>query len=168
MASQLAVRIIEAVRLLHRLGYGGVRVLPGMNASGTAWRIVIFNVTEWDNASQFGAPFEPRESCLYSTAANDVFNNHIQFPSDVSCTTVAEAILAEMPSLQRTALSATGNEEYVRWYAHLASQVHGLSDLPIAYADYFDNTEGWAIGWRSRQQISHPPAYIAVAEGTSN
>ncbi|WP_334122355.1 hypothetical protein [Glutamicibacter sp.] len=168
MASQLAVRIIEAVRLLHRMGYAGLRVVPGMNASGTAWRIVIFNVTEWDNASQFGAPFEPRESCLYSTAANDVFNNHIQFPSDVSCTTVAEAILAEMPSLQRTALSATGNEEYVRWYAQLASQVHGLSDLPIAHADYFDNTEGWAIGWGSRQRIPHPPTYIAMAEEAPN
>jgi len=167
MASQLAVRIIEAVRLLHCMGYGGLRVVPGMNASGTAWRIVIFNVTEWDNDSQFGAPFEPRESCLYSTAAKDVFNNHVQFPSDVSCTTVAEALLAEMPSLQRTALRATGNEEYVCWYAQLASQVHGLSDLPIAYADYFDDTDGWAIGWGSRQRIPHPPTYIAVAEEAS-
>lgn len=167
MASQLAVRIIEAVRLLHRMGYAGLRVVPGMNTSGTAWRIVIFNVTEWDNTSQFGAPFEPRESCLYSTAANDVFNHHIQFPGDVSCTTVAEAILTEMPSLQRTALSTTGNEEYVHWYEQLASQVQELSDLPIAYADYFDDTDGWAIGWGSRQRIPHPPTYIAVAEEAS-
>ena len=164
MDSQLAIRIIEAVRLLHRLGYGGLRILPGINASGTAWRIIIFNVTEWDFEGKYGSPFEANESCRYSTAGDNVFNGDIQFPEDVSHVRVAEAILGGMPSLQRTPLSQTGNEEYVRWYAQLASQVHALTDLPVAYADYFDDSEGWEIGWGTGRRIPHPPVHVPVIE----
>ncbi|UYQ78196.1 hypothetical protein OF385_03280 [Glutamicibacter sp. JL.03c] len=163
MESLLPIRIIEAVRLLHRLGYAGVRILPGINASGSAWRIVIFNVNEWDKSEPYGGPYMAKESCLYSTADRNIFNNHFQFPEDVSHVSVAEAILEGMPSLQRTALSQTGNGEYVHWYAQLASQVNTLADLPVAYADYFDDTDGWEIGWGSKRRISHPPAYTPTS-----
>ncbi|MEV7644483.1 MULTISPECIES: hypothetical protein [Actinomycetes] len=159
MDSQLAVRIIEAVRLLHSLGYRGLRILPGINASGTAWRIAVFNVTEWRADDRFGGPFLARESCLYSTADENVFNQKIQFPHDVSHVNVAEAILIGMPSLQRSSMEDTGNREYVQWYAQLAARVNQLTDLPVAYADYFDDTEGWEIGWGSEQRFPHPPAY---------
>ncbi|WP_146112262.1 hypothetical protein [Arthrobacter sp. MYb222] len=160
MDSQLAVRAIEAVRLLHRLGYLGLRILPGINASGTAWRIAIFNVTEWRADDPFGGPFLARERCLYSTADENAFNQEIQFPRDVSHVSVAEAILDGMPSLQRSSMEETGNREYVHWYAQLASLVNQLSDLPVAYANYFDDTEGWEMGWGSKQRFPHPPAYV--------
>lgn len=159
MDSQLPLRILEAVGLLHRLGYLGLRILPGINASGTAWRIIISNVTEWKPDLKYGDPHSAEESCLYSTAAENVFNNDVQFPEDVSRVSVAEAILETMPSLQRSAPEETGNLDYVRWYAQLLSQVTKLSELPVAYADCFDDSEGWELGWGSDRRFPAPPHY---------
>ncbi|EMQ98445.1 hypothetical protein ADIAG_02466 [Paeniglutamicibacter gangotriensis Lz1y] len=161
METQLPLRILEAVRLLHRLGYRGLRILPGLNASGTAWRIVIFNVTEWNADDEFGAAFEASESCLYSTAADNIFNDSVQFPVDVSHVEVAEAVLEAMPSLQRRSLAETGNSDYVGWYAQLMSQVHQLSDLPVAYADWYDPPDGWELGtdMNCERLFPKPPHY---------
>lgn len=157
MDSVLPLRIVEAIGLLHRLGYAGVRMLPGINSSGTAWRIIIFNVEEWDHEDEYGAPYMATESCVYSTAGENVFNNDVQFPADVSHIDVAEAILDALPSLQRSALSHNGNKEYVNWYRQLQSQIKTLQDLPVAYADYFDDSEGWELGWGSQHRFPKPP-----------
>lgn len=157
---QMPLRILEAVRLLHRMGYLGVRILPGMNASGSAWRIIIFNVVEWDPEDEFGNPYLAEESSVYSTADDYVFNNEIQFPSDVTHVAVAEAILESMPSLQRTTPEQTGNQEYASWYAQLLSQVHNVRELPVAYADYFDDSRGWELGWGSKHFFPRPPEYV--------
>lgn len=141
------------------MGYLGLRILPGINASGTAWRIVISNVTEWKPGLKYGDPYSAEESCRYSTAAENLFNNDVQFPEDVSRVSVAEAILEAMPSLQRSASEETGNLDYVRWYAQLLSQVTKLSELPVAYADYFDDSEGWELGWGSDRRFPAPPSY---------
>ncbi len=164
MDSQLPLRILEAVGLLHRLGYYGLRVLPGINASGTAWRIVIFNVTEWNFEDEFGDPYNAEERCLYSTADQNVFNNDVQFPEDVSHVSVAEAILEAMPSLQRSTRQESGNQQYTSWYAMLMSQVHGLTDLPVAYADYFDESLGWELGWGSTRRVPQPPKHLPAPE----
>lgn len=164
MDSQLPLRTLEAVGLLHRLGYLGLRILPGINASGTAWRIVIFNVTEWNPNDKFGDPHNASENCVYSTAGVNVFNNNVQFPEDVSHVGVAEAILAALPSLQRSTPDETGNLDYVRWYAQLLSQVTHLSELPVAYADYFDDAEGWELGWGSDRRFQAPPRYVPELE----
>lgn len=160
MDSQLPLRILEAVGLLHRLGYLGLRILPGINASGTAWRIVIFNVTGWNPEDKIGDPHNASETCLYTTAGGNVFNNDVQFPEDVSRISVAEAILAALPSLQRSTPGETGNLDYVRWYAQLLSQVTRLSELPVAYADYFEDAEGWELGWGSGRRFQAPPRYL--------
>lgn len=160
MDSQLPLRILEAIGLLHRLGYLGLRILPGINASGTAWRIIIFNVIEWNAEDKFGDPHNASESCVYTTAGVNVFNNDVQFPEDVSHVGVAEAILEAMPSLQRSTPGETGNLDYVRWYAQLLSQVTRLDELPVAYADYFDDSEGWELGWGSDRRFPAPPRYL--------
>lgn len=72
---------------------------------------------------------------------------------------MAEEILKAMPSLQRTTLDETGNQAYVLWYAMLCSQIRDLRDLPIAYADYFDDSEGWELGWGSKRRVRTPPVY---------
>ena len=59
---QMPLRILEAVRRLHRVGYLGVRILPGINASGSAWRIIIFSVVEWDPEDEFGNHYLAEES----------------------------------------------------------------------------------------------------------
>ncbi|PJJ42956.1 hypothetical protein ATK23_0116 [Glutamicibacter mysorens] len=83
----------------------------------------------------------------------------MQFPEDVSRVSVAEAILEALPSLQRSTQGETGNLDYVRWYAQLLSQVTRLDELPVAYADYFDDSEGWELGWGSDRRFPAPPSY---------
>ena len=41
LARATPVRILQAVRLLHALGYHRLRVLPGMSASGMHWRVTL-------------------------------------------------------------------------------------------------------------------------------
>ena len=43
MDFKVPLLILQAVHHLHRQGFGSLRIHPGMNASGTAWRITIFN-----------------------------------------------------------------------------------------------------------------------------
>ncbi|MER8026878.1 hypothetical protein SLW73_17110 [Glutamicibacter protophormiae] len=167
MDPQLPLRILEAVRLLHRLGYRGLRILPGLNASGTAWRIIVFNVTEWRTGDEFGAPYDEKESCRYSTADENVFNESIQFPADVSHIDVAEAIIDAMPSLKRSGFEETGNRAYMDWYSQLMSQVSKLTDLPIAYSDYGDFDEAWGLGLGTGRYFPKPPKYTPEPQLTS-
>ena len=157
MASVLPLRIVEAIGLLHRLGYAGLRMLPEFNASDTVWQIIIFNVEEWDPEDEYGDPHSATESCVYSTACENIFNNGVQFPADVSHIDVAEAILDAIPSLQRSPLSHNGNREYVNWYRQLQSQIKTMQDLPVAHADDFDNSEGWELGWGTKHIFPKPP-----------
>ena len=105
-------------------------------------------------------PLSGRGIQLYSTADDYVFNIEIQFPADVTHVAVAEAILESMPSLQRTTPEQTGNQEYASWYAQLISQVHNVRDLPVAYADYFDDSKGWELGWGTKHFFPRPPDYV--------
>lgn len=168
MGSHLSLKILEAVGILHRLGYRGLRILPGLNAAGLAWRVEIFNVTEWNADDEFGAPFNAAENCLYSTASENTFSASIRFPHDVSLVEVAEAILEAMPSLQRTSLSETGNRDYVNWYARLMGQVHQLTDLPVAYADWHQKPDGWELGtdMSGERTFPGPPLYVPENQGT--
>lgn len=169
MDSHLSLKILEAVRLLHRLGYGGLRIIPGLSATGHAWRIIIFNVTEWNADDEYGDPFGAAESCLYSTASENDFNGKVRFPHETSPVDVAEAILAAMPSPQRSSLNETGNHDYVSWYAQLMRRVHRVTDLPVAYADWHQKPEGWALGtdMSGERIFPGPPLYVPESQGSA-
>ena len=67
---------------------------------------------------------------------------------------VADIILSAMPQAQ----TAYPDPEYARWYDELMRLVERHNSLPIAYADYFDSSLGWEIGWGSGIRHKHPPA----------
>ncbi len=71
---------------------------------------------------------------------------------------VAEMIQAGLPSLRLT----TSQTNYVRWYAGLLEQVHTFDAVPVAYADYFDVSKGWELGWGSRRFYPEPPGQSAA------
>lgn len=156
METGLPIRIMEAVGLLHCQGYGSLRILPGMNASGTAWRISIFDdtaVTDPEsNPDPDPDPDEGAECIYYSSAGFNEFNG-TEFNRSVEADQVARLILSGLPGLQM----ATGRLDYVRWYAGLIDRVESLEDLPVAYADYFDSSKGWELGWCSGRFFPEPP-----------
>lgn len=63
---------------------------------------------------------------------------------------VAELILNELPEAAPT----NDDPAYVAWFADLMRLVEQFQLPPVAYADYFDASAGWEIGWGSG--IRHP------------
>ena len=136
--------------MLHRRGYHRVRAFPGVSASGLYWRVTIAHVgaAPGDQAHQL----HEQPTLRYSTGAFTEFAG-----GDVTVTTspdtVADLILAALPGI-----APTGDDPaYVAWYADLMRHVERAGRPPVAYADYFDDTAGWEIGWGSGVRHPHPP-----------
>lgn len=150
-------RILEGVRALHERGYHEIRVLPGMSPSGMHWRVSIarrsnqlvddgyLGLRDWDAAIN------------YTTGAGIEFAGSFVTPT-TTADDVADMILAALPGLK----PAADDAEYVAWYAGLlrlmGARPNPDGPLPIAYADYFDEREGWEIGWGSGVRYPHPPS----------
>jgi len=159
MEFNLPVRILEAVGVLHQAGFGSLRVHPGMNASGTAWRVTVFEeppVSGPGLATGQGSG-DGDERIGYSSASHNEFMG-VEVQADRDAHHVAALIRAGLPSLRVT----TSDSEYVRWFAGLLNQVRTFDDLPVAYADYFDVSKGWEIGWCSRRYYPQPPGQAAL------
>lgn len=153
LAQSTPVRILQGVRVLHQRGYHAVRVLPGMSASGLHWRVA---VTTADNMSVEGGHLHVCDHngvIFYSTAGLTAFAG-----AEVTVTTgpetVADLILAALPGTAPTA----DDPEYLAWFDDLMRLVDQHGTVPIAYADYFDDTAGWEVGWGSGLRHPHPPA----------
>lgn len=143
--AQLAVwtpiRLLQGVTALHQRGYHRLRILPGMSPSGMYWRLTITNS---DNLiDDVGCPYVVNfDTALhYSTGGLTEFAG-----GEVTVTTrpeaVADLILNELPEIAPT----YDDPGYVSWHADLLRLVEQSRRLPIAYAEYFDVSEGWEIG----------------------
>lgn len=146
------IRILQGVQVLHQRGYHRVRILPGVSPSGMHWRIAITSadnlidgddyphVTNWDAALKYST------GGLTEFAGGEV---SVATPPE----TVADLILRAMPGRASTGSDPT----YVSWFADLLRRVESTGQLPIAYADYFDASEGWEIGWGTGIRHPRPP-----------
>ena len=153
LARATPLRILQGVRVLHERGYDGVRILPGMSASGMHWRV---SVTASDNLHDTDGHADLREwdrAINYTTGAGTEFAGG-QVTVTTSAETVADIVLSALPTLS----ADSRDPGYVRWYDELMQLVERDGALPIAYADYFEDAEGWEIGWGSGIRHPHPPA----------
>ncbi|WP_137843778.1 O-acetyl-ADP-ribose deacetylase [Microbacterium sp. 2FI] len=140
LATAPAVRILQAVRVLHERGYHRVRIHPGMSASGMYWR------------TQAGDLADPRAQVAYTTGAvNEFLGRHVDALTPRA--ELADAMLAAMPTLEPLA----DDPAYVAWYAGLLARVEQTYGRPISYADYFDDSLGWEIGWCTDDRYPAPP-----------
>ncbi|UDF14611.1 macro domain-containing protein [Antiquaquibacter oligotrophicus] len=131
------LRILQAVRVLHERGYETVRIHPGMSPSGMYWRgMLVAGDTE----------------LLGYTTGNgaDVAG------MDVTAATTPDALADHLLTLA-PGLTPEPNPRYTEWYRGLLERVEEEYALPIAFADYFDASEGWEIGWGSGVRVPHPP-----------
>ena len=156
MDFKVPLLILQAVHYLHRQGFGSLRIHPGMNASGTAWRITIFNAFE-NPQSDSGEWFDPEPddeaNCLRYSSAGWYEFAETEVDDDTAVEKIALLILAHLPAPR-----ATGSDtRYVRWYDSLMEHVRSMADLPVAYADYMDHDRGWEIGWGSGRRHPAPP-----------
>ncbi|PND54176.1 O-acetyl-ADP-ribose deacetylase [Mycobacterium sp. ENV421] len=145
------IRILQGVRALHERGYDGVRVLPGMSPSGMYWRVTITTVDNMDpGGGEYLSDYEA--AVTYTSGGLTEFAG-----TEVTVTTnpeiVAGIILSALPKLATTA----DDPAYVAWYAGLVQLVERTGELPVAYDEYFDGTEGWEVGWGGDIRYPHPP-----------
>lgn len=146
------IRILQGVQVLHQRGYHRVRILPGVSPSGMHWRVAIasaYNLIDGD-----GSPRVINYDAVlaYSTGGLTEFAGgeaSVATPPE----TVADLILRALPERAPTGSDPT----YVSWFADLLRRVESSGQLPIAYADYFDVSEGWEIGWGTGIRHPRPP-----------
>ena len=152
LARSTPLRILQGVRELHQRGYHGARILPGMNPSGMHWRV---SMTASDNLHDTDGYTGVRERDLainYTTGEGSEFAG-CKVTVRTSPDMVADVVLSALPTLS----ADSRDPGYVQWYEELMQLVERRGALPIAYADYFDDAEGWEIGWGSGVRHPHPP-----------
>lgn len=152
LASSTPFRILQGVRVLHQRGYHRLRILPGMSGSGMYWRVGITDAANLIDDTIYPEIVDFDAALLYTTGSLTEFAG-----SEVTVVStpdsVAELILNALPE-------STPREDdpaYVAWFADLWSLIERCKALPIAYADYFDGSEGWEVGWGSGIRHPRPP-----------
>jgi O-acetyl-ADP-ribose deacetylase len=152
LGSSTPIRIFQGVQLLHRRGYHRLRVLPGMSPSGMYWRVAITAADNMTDDDGFLAVRDYQSAIMYSTGGlTDFAGGEVTVAT--SPETVADLILNALPEAAPTA----DDPAYVSWFADLMQLVERAERAPIAYADYFDDDEGWEVGWGSGIRHPHPP-----------
>ncbi len=128
------LRILQGVQALHMRGYHRIRLTPGLSPSGAYWRVSI------EHADGSGNEAGQNRIGYSSSAGSDFLGRTV----DLSATadTVAEVILGALP----TATARADDTDYADWFAGLLARVEELIQLPIAYADFPLNTDGWDVG----------------------
>lgn len=149
LALWTAIRILQGVQVVHQRGYSRVRILPGVSPSGMHWRVAITSADNLIDGGAYPRVINYDAALAYSTGGLTDFAG-----GDVSVATapetVADLILRAMPERAPTGSDPT----YASWFAGLLRRVESSGQLPIAYADYFDASEGWEIG--SSTGVRHP------------
>ncbi|WP_166380852.1 macro domain-containing protein [Catellatospora methionotrophica] len=153
LARSTPLRILQGVQTLHQRGYHSVRVLPGMSASGMYWRVAVAAPDNFVSEHGYLHVRNEKQAVCYTTGALTAFAG-----GEVTVTTapdvVADLILGALPTIAVT----HDDPAYVAWFAGLMQLVEKHNAPPIAYADYFDDTEGWEVGWGSGIRHPRPPA----------
>ncbi|MFZ1411329.1 MAG: macro domain-containing protein, partial [Micropruina sp.] len=152
LARWTPLRILEGVQVLHERGYHRVRVMPGVSPSGMHWRVTITADRDGSQPDDAHSPVETR-SLRYTTGSfTDFAGGEVTVATSPEA--VADLILAAFPGIAPT----RDDPDYVAWFADLMLLVERAGRPPVAFADYFDDTSGWEIGWGSGVRHPHPPA----------
>jgi hypothetical protein len=126
-------RVMCMVAELHRMGYGRLRLVPGMSASGCDWR---GGVTSTDNVlREHGAMAALDDSSVvarYGTGQGDEYFGWIDARDD-SPEDLARKFVARFPEI---ALCGRGGDPaYERWYSEMLDAT-APDGTVIAYADW--------------------------------
>jgi len=140
LALSVPLRILQAVRVLHRRGHQQARVLPGMSPSGMHWRVSITSADNYDDSSRYPGLIDWDRAIHYSSGGG-ADSAGTQVSSSNTAEEIADVILSALPSLQR----CLDDADYAAWYDELLRLVEEHNSLPIAYDDYFDVAKGWEV-----------------------
>lgn len=154
------LRVLQGLRELYRRGYQQLRFQPGMDPSGTHWRIAITTVQNLrpGDPDPFHAPRDGTRVLSYSTADQAMVGDR-EVTASTTPTAVAAIILDHLGRPEPEPV----HPRYTAWFASLIAQVETVTSaagqaLPVASADRFDDRDGWELGWGSGHRHPAPPA----------
>lgn len=151
LATWTPIRILQGVQFLHQRGYHRIRTWPGMSPSGVFWRVAI-NTGDHLMDEAYPEVGNYDTAVLYTTGGLTEFAGS-EVTAATRPETVANLILNALPATAPT----YDDHAYVSWFAELMRLVEQSKLPPIAYAEYFDASEGWEIGWGSGIRHPRPP-----------
>jgi O-acetyl-ADP-ribose deacetylase (regulator of RNase III) len=154
------LRVLQGLRELYRRGYQQLRFQPGMDPSGTHWRIAITTAENLraGEPDSFHAPRDEARVLYYSTADQAL----VGAGEVTASTTPAEAAAIILDHLEIPGPEPV-HPRYTAWFASLIAQVETATSsagqaLPVGYADHFDDRDGWELGWGSGHRHPAPPS----------
>lgn len=143
------------VRELHNLGYGRLRLAPGMAPSGCYWRGLVAPIR--NILPEHGAKVMAfrRDAAVYNTGQNEKFFGWEDAVGN-SPAELATKFISRFPDM---AAAGLGNDDsYVRWYKEMveATEPEGLI---YAYSDWGDSNPAClnVIGNSRERKVPYPP-----------
>lgn len=134
---QTPLRILQAVRVLHRRGQQHARVMASIAPTGMHLRI------------QVSAQGSDTPTVKYTTGSETSFLD-TEVTAATSPAEVADLLENAEPALTRR----VSDPDYARWYDGMLSTVERNRALPVARGEHFDSRPGWQIG---DERYPHPP-----------
>ena len=132
-----ALRVLRMVHELHKLGYQQLRICPGMNASGTAWRC---GITPAINICRNHGAYWVKENLPDLTANYTSADENKYFGwTDAASSTVQELAKKFLERFPRLVQAAHARDwEYAGWFVEMLGMAE-QDDFPMACADFQDN-----------------------------
>ena len=161
--SNPARRVVLMVRELHRLGYGRLRLVPGMAPSGMNWRghvTYVGNVRKSDGAM---AHKHDENLARYTTGQGE----RIFKWEDTATDTAAELAVKFIERFPNIAALGRGDDpDYMKWYSEMVEATEPAG-LIYAYSDWLDGSSEFlnVIGESREDTVPSPPP--GEADGTN-
>lgn len=169
-----AVRVLAMVGELHRRGYQKLRVMPFMNASGTAWRCWIGPDTMFyrNHGAYLDGAWDPEEAAqstsptaCYSTAQENHYFGWQDTEND-DARSLADKFLARFSGVARK--GEGWSYAYAGWYQRLLGLadrgwmpvvIHDGSNCSLKKINLFDHRpEEWGTANEKAPTLPLPPA----------
>lgn len=127
-------RVLQMVHELHKTGYQGIRISPGLNASGCAWRVGITPITNiCRNHGAYLVDWEsPFPSVHYSSANETQYFGWDDAATD-SARELAAKFIERFPRIAEAGLLS--DWPYAGWYVQMLGFVE-REEFPISYTDF--------------------------------
>lgn len=127
-----ALRVLAMVHELHKAGYQRLRICPGMNSSGTAWRCSVTPITNILRTHGAMTSAFDRDAALYSSAQKNEFFGW----RDAKIATARELAAKFIERHPEIAAKGLGEDwAYAGWFAQMLGFAE-RGEFPVAYDDW--------------------------------
>lgn len=130
-AIRRAVRLLQMVSELHKVGYQRLRIASGLSSSGCYWRC---HITTVDNIKPNGwEPIEWERGVAFYTTGQE--NEYFKWPDSPGKTArqLAELFVKRFPDIARAGVGL--DYEYVGWFQTMLGDAE-KGELPCFFADF--------------------------------